>query len=689
MNEIKYNHYKDPNDKGFYEYGKINADNELVRSEIIARDIDKRSKSDLDFLKQTEKHIAYSTKQVSYLKSIQEIYDDGMLKSFPTTGDRKLICILMGFPDVPFTKTQSDFENLFNQINYNVDGATGSVKDYYLENSFGQFDLTVTVAGPYEADNNMAFYGANQGDSDKNPRALITEAVQKADPDVDYADYDNDNDGVIDGVYVIFAGYGEEAGADSDAIWSHAWAINTVTLDGIQISRYSCSPELRGSSGTGLTRIGVICHEFGHVLGAPDYYDVDYSSGGQFTGTGAWDMMAGGSWNNNGATPAHHNAYTKTQIYNWAPTTTLSSATNITIPAVEQSGSASTAFYIINTKTAGEYFILENRQQIGFDAAIPGHGLIIYHKHKDGIDNATSPQEFYPVCASSSENPTTTSDGDSYGNINSGGCPYPGTASKTSFTDVSTPWALSWASVETEAPITNITENTTSKTINFDFMGGVLCTPPTAQATSFTSSNLAVNSMTIGWTRGNGDAVIVVARQGGTVNAIPVMGTSYTANSDFGSGDEIESGNFVLYNGTANSVNLTALLSGSDYYFSVFEYTAATNCYLTPALTGAASTTCTLPTTQASTFVSSAITDNTMTVGWTRGNGDNVLVVARAGGPVSTDPANGVTYTSNAAFGSGSVIGTDNFVIYNGPATAVIVTALAEGVTYHNDLYEY
>ena len=89
------------------------------------------------------------------------------------------------------------------------------------------------------------------------------------------------------------------------------------------MQKYSCSAELRGNSGSYLTRIGVICHEFGHVLGAPDYYDVDYTTGGSFEGMGDWCIMAGGSWNNNGATPAHHNGFTKVALYDWATATTL------------------------------------------------------------------------------------------------------------------------------------------------------------------------------------------------------------------------------------------------------------------------------------------------------------------------------------------------------------------------------
>eukprot|EP00825_Cyclidium_porcatum_P024377 TRINITY_DN26811_c0_g1_i1.p2 TRINITY_DN26811_c0_g1~~TRINITY_DN26811_c0_g1_i1.p2 ORF type:complete len:151 (-),score=20.99 TRINITY_DN26811_c0_g1_i1:47-499(-) len=131
-------------------------------------------------------------------------------KSFPTTGSRKLVCILIGFTDKAFTKTKLDFENLYNQVGYTVDGATGSVSDFYKENSYNQLNLSVTVAGPYTAANNMAYYGANDafGD-DVKPEALVTEAVNLANSSVNYADFDNDLDGTVDGVYIIYAGYGD------------------------------------------------------------------------------------------------------------------------------------------------------------------------------------------------------------------------------------------------------------------------------------------------------------------------------------------------------------------------------------------------------------------------------------------------------------------------------------------------
>jgi len=843
------------NSKGVFEYAVIDSNNDMVPSGLKVKNVNERSSSDILFLTNVKKGIGYSKSQVEMMKSISKVYQKGAQKSFPSTGNRKLVCILIGFPDKPFTKTQSDFNNLFNQIGYSTDNATGSVRDYYIENSYGQLDLTVTVAGPYSSQFDMSYYGGNTGGqgSDSNPRALITEAVNLADASLNYADFDNDNDGTVDGVYVIFAGYGEEAGASTDAIWAHAWNISPLTLDGKTVSKYSCSPELRGNNGTFLTRIGVICHEFGHVMGAADYYDTDYSTNGSYDGTGDWDLMASGSWNNYGATPAHHNAYTKIYDYNWASATTLSAGTIVTLDDAE---SNSNSFYRINTSTPNEFYLIENRQKHKFDYNIPGHGMIIYHADENYMFtagnriNAGSHQGMYPICANAAGNPPTV-----YGTINGGNCTFPGTSSITQFTDATTPSMKSWAGLNTYRPITNITENTTNKTITFTFMGNATCSLPTTQATSFTANSVDVNSMTINWTRGDGDGgVLVVAKEGSSIGVDPVNGVAYNANPVFGSGDQVGLGAYAVYSGTGTSVNLSGLKMGVNYYFTIYEFSNSSKCYLTPGLTGEQATPCgsinvfpysegfesglisscwsevldasnlhwriangngygnpsyppvsahsgtnnlvlmndranpdvtklilpvldisalrnptlqfwhtqalagpdqdelrvyyknslggswvllktytseiatwtleTLslpspsadyyiafegtakwgagvciddilisagaPETQATEFTSSGITSNSMTIGWTRGSGDNVLVVAKEGSVTSAiNPSNGLTYTANSIFLSGGLVGSGNRVVYNGTGNSVTVTGLGAGKTYYFSIYEY
>lgn len=459
------------NSKGVYEYAILDSNNDMIPSGIQAKNQKERGNSDIKFLNKIKKGIVYSRSQVGIMKSIMKMNQKGFQKNFPTTGTLKLVCVLVEFTDTLFKKNKTDFNNLFNQVGYNTDGATGSVYDYYNENSWGKLNLSVTVAGPYKVSHNMAYYGANDpSGNDLRPQALITEAVTLANPYVKYSDFDNDGNGVVDGVYVIYAGYGEEvSGVSSDAVWAHAWSIPSLTLDGVSVRNYSCSAELRGNKGTGIARIGVICHEFGHVLGASDFYDTDYAdSGGEYDGTGDWDLMSNGSWNNNGATPAHHNPYTKIIDYKWTTATTITSAGSVTLNNAELN---SNGFYLINTATPNEYFLIENRQRHKFDSYLPGHGMIIYHVDGDYIEshagsgdiNTSSHQGMYPVCASATGNPPLE-----YGYTSSDGCPFPGSSFKTSFDDYTTPYSRSWAGANTYKAISNIVENSITKTVTFN-----------------------------------------------------------------------------------------------------------------------------------------------------------------------------------------------------------------------------
>ena len=590
------------NDQGFFEFAMYNGVGDMIPSGYVAKSVHDRDLSTEMFVKSLPKDVFYSDSQMSVLQQIRSIKqaEAQANRAFPTSGNRKLICILIGFSDKAFTKTQAEFNSLFNQVGYNTGGATGSVKDYHLENSYGQLNLTVDVVGPYTASQNMAYYGGNDASgNDRRPRELVREAVILADPHVNFADYDNDNDGKVDGVYVIYAGYGEEAGGGENAIWAHQWSLSPAEVrDGKQIITYSCSAELRGSSGSNITHIGVICHEFGHVLGALDYYDTDYGEGGQYDGAGQWCLMAAGAWNNGGATPAHHNGFTKVQYYNWATATVLVNPITVTLNNAAQH---SNSFYRINTTTANEYFLIENREKHLFDAHIPGSGMMIYKVHADVLNagstnsiNVTHPQKMYPVAQNATTNPSSTPA--SYGTINAANCAWTGAPGKTAFTDASTPNARSWAGANTNKPITNIARNATAKTVSFCFIDCVApCTTPTTQASNFSATAIGNNQMTVNWTRGNGTSVMVVARQGSAVNLEPTSGTAYTANTTFGNGNEIGTGNFVVYKGTANNATITGLIAGTTYHFAVYEMFTADNCYRTPSLNGNATTTGTPP----------------------------------------------------------------------------------------------
>ena len=391
----------------------------------------------------------------------------------PITGERRALVILMQYKDLRFKTTIDNFKALFNKLDYREGDAKGSVRDYYRFASQGQLDYIADVYGPYTSTNDMRYYGANvsYGGNDANPLELCIEAIKSLPDDIDLSLYDNDGNGDVDNVHIIYAGYGEEAGASANAIWAHEFPhrINLTNEVGYSFSSYSCSPELRSNHGSDITNIGVICHELGHALGAMDYYDTNYGTGGEYDGTGQWDIMANGSWNDNGRTPPNFNPYVRSTVFGWNKQSLLSSNQQVTLPRMELDNPEQSIIYRIETGRKGDYFLLENRQQHGFDAALPGAGLMIYHVHPD-IDkqtltntiNATSPQGLYPVCASYSE-PSKKK----YGNINSAECPFPGSEDVRAFAPTTSPAAVAWNGDSAKVSISCITLNSSNGSISF------------------------------------------------------------------------------------------------------------------------------------------------------------------------------------------------------------------------------
>jgi len=457
-----------PNEFNTYEYAMLNKQGALIRSGIQANDPENRGFKELVFLATIQPALFYTDSQVKELKEkcpLKPHYGE-KIGGFPTTGTNKLLLILANFSNTTPVYTQTQFNNYMNQAGYN---GIGSFKDYYLQNSYNLLTINTTVTIWVTVPNVHDYYGPESKWAE-----FIRDAVDAADAaGVDFSQFDNDNDGDVDGVAVIHQGRGQEESGNPNDIWSHNWALvyggfPNVYKDGKHVNDYTCQPERTAS---GMSTIGVMCHEFGHNLGAPDFYDTDYGgSGGNYTGTGNWDVMAGGSWNGGGARPAHHNSWTK-NLYTWITPTLITTTGTKTL---RKANSFQDVFKYITT-TNNEYFLMENRQQDGFDQGIPGHGLIIYHVDGNYIAshfnsntiNTGSHQGLYPVCATASGNPPST-----YGSINSGGCPFPGTGNRTSFTDATTPWAKSWAGANTNTPINSISENTQIITFSVDGIGG-------------------------------------------------------------------------------------------------------------------------------------------------------------------------------------------------------------------------
>lgn len=396
---------------------------------------------------------------------------------FPTTGKRKLLAVLVNFADTRPSYTQQDFSNMMNQENY---GGIGSFRDYYLQQSYGQLDIATTVTRWVTLTNKKSMYS---GDYVTN---LIHEALKAIDAEIDFRDYDNDGDGILDGLVIIHQGYGQEASGNNDDIWSHSSTLYGMQFDGVTIYRYTIEPEsyLDPQTYTSVqSSIGVVCHEFGHNLGASDYYDTNYAIDGEYPGTGAWDLMGSGAWNgpdSRGEAPAPFTAWQKVQFGWMEPIVLDKTQLHSDVPAV---GTAPQC-YLMPTTVNGDYYIIENRQKTTpWDTYTPGHGLLVTHvvesiirsKLSTNEINAAWPQGFYTVCASSGTDPVE-GDPKSYGNPNTTTATFPGTARHTEFSDNTLPSCHSFDGRLAYVSLSQIVEQ--DGVLSFGFVKGDAPQPP-------------------------------------------------------------------------------------------------------------------------------------------------------------------------------------------------------------------
>ena len=301
-----------------------------------------------------------------------------------TTGKHRGLVILVEFADVKMATpdAQATFSRFFNEEGYHEYENTGSVRDYFLKQSYGQLEIDFDVVGPYSASGSLAYYGAHDGDlNDVRPTEMVMEAIDQAAKDVDFSNYDWDNDGEVDQVFLICAGYDEAEGADGDYIWPHEWSLGAQGIvrryNGKKIDTYGVATELWGNGKTHnkdkeIAGIGTACHEFSHCLGLPDFYD---TQGGNF-GMGYWSVMDQGNYLNNSHTPAGYSSYER-MFAGWLTPTELKEMTAIT--DMKPLATTPEAYILYNDANKNEFFLLENRQAVDFDAKLYGHGLLVLH----------------------------------------------------------------------------------------------------------------------------------------------------------------------------------------------------------------------------------------------------------------------------------------------------------------------
>ncbi|WP_135664228.1 M6 family metalloprotease domain-containing protein [Halorhabdus rudnickae] len=290
---------------------------------------------------------------------------------------------MVDFTDTSPTYSQTNFQNLLFGTDPSIASGPGSLSDYYSEVSYGQLSVTGNVVGWVTADKTHDYYGRNSGRMDANVSELIRESAQKVDSQVDFSQYDNDGDDVVDQFVVIHQGAGEEFSGQSTDIWSHHYSIDYQTNDGVTIQSYTIQPETQNGQ---ISTTGVFAHEMGHAFGLPDLYDTDYSS----AGIGDWGLMSSGSWNGvnrAGDSPAHLSAWSK-QYLSWISPTTLQNGESLADKQIDPA-TTTTDFYQLRQPTSQqrEYFLVGNRQRTGFDKGLPGSGVAIWHIDRSNIDN--------------------------------------------------------------------------------------------------------------------------------------------------------------------------------------------------------------------------------------------------------------------------------------------------------------
>lgn len=404
----------------------------------------------------------------------------------PTHGEVHVPVLLVQYSDVKFafSDAKEAFEDHINGDDYKDEGGYGSVKEYFEDQSEGKFMPKFEIIGPVTLSNKMEYYGGNdENGNDKNARKMVEEACRLANAEADFSTFDNNGDGYVDIVYVIYAGYGEASNVNEleNTIWPHQWQLaSPLSLDGVQISKYACNNALDGWQGNNMDGIGTFCHEFSHCLGLPDFYPTDGSNG---FGMESWSLMHYGNYSNNGHTPCGYSGYEK-DFLGWKELIVIDSPQDVTLRAMSEGGSA---YKIVNDLNPDEYYVVENRQHTKWDEYVPAEGMLVIHVDYKASDwqnnmvNNTPSHQRMTIIPADNKLTRETQSGDTY----------PGTSKNTALTSTSTPAAKVYVGELMGKDITDISMN--NRVVTFSFMKGALPVPVQYEATDLTSSGFTMS----------------------------------------------------------------------------------------------------------------------------------------------------------------------------------------------------
>ncbi|MDE6152749.1 MAG: M6 family metalloprotease domain-containing protein [Muribaculaceae bacterium] len=487
-------------DDGAYYYSNLGNDGMLVNTGVLATDESQRTDAAHAVMQSYDRvpvaDIRAKRMQARRATASRAIDQSGMGRfsgNFPRTGKVRGLVILVEYSDVKFTLKDpyAYFYNMLNQEGFSQYGATGSARDYFLENSQNLFQPDFDVYGPYTLPQKQAYYGANVSGEDKAPEDMIVHACKGLDSEINFADYDMDGDGYVDNVFVFYAGRGEASGGGANSVWPHQWELSSVRksfkLDGKWIDKYACTNEYGSGKPDG---VGTFIHEFSHVMGLPDLYETNNAN--KSVTPGEWSVLDYGPYNNDGRTPPNYSIFERNAM-GWCEPRVLDGPESVTLENIAMSNDAC----IVPTTVSTEFFLIENRQNEGWDKYLPGHGMLIWHVDfkqnvwdQNSVNNTPS---HMLVELEKADGPVRYEYYNGYAFPIEAGWSFPGEASVTSFTNSTVPSMETWNGLDIDMPITDIAEK--NGIITFDIAGGgsridapVISPDPVAVANGFTVS---------------------------------------------------------------------------------------------------------------------------------------------------------------------------------------------------------
>lgn len=448
------------NAAGYYTYARLDG-NRLVPGDCIAHDVARRTAADHAALASTPKglisedQVQNGTRMMSRRASaMHRVGADGTMDYDNFRG----LIILINYNDKSFSMPNpgsfyDDMVNTPNYTGYTLNGRkvrmTGSVRDYFFDNSNQIFDPVFDVVGPVTVDYSCRYpHGTDYGSD------VFYAALEAADPFVDYGDYDSDGDGYVDMVFFLVAGLSANySGNDENYLWPHMYYLYYAPPhDGKWFGLYACSTEIAGWEyyNSDVNGIGTFCHEFGHVLGLPDLYDTDYSgSGGESRNPGGWSVMAGGSGSNYGRNPVGYSLYERYALGFTTPQVIDSEGPQTLQPLDE-----SNLGLRLNTPNRNEFFLIENRQPGKWDKNLPGNGMLVARVDSSNVHvweyndvNVNPNHMYYELLRARYMGDDSESD------------PFPGTYNVTKLTNYTNPSLLTWDKQYNDYSILNIAMN--------------------------------------------------------------------------------------------------------------------------------------------------------------------------------------------------------------------------------------